>query len=97
MPYRTLAHPPISVWEQKVAVARLREQGWAEVDEAALFQTVAKMRAITDTAVRGSRRAGRDTARRSAASAPTARSAAAGRPPASGTVTVVDAFDVEEW
>jgi hypothetical protein len=31
VPYRTLSRPPISAWEQKAAVARLRELGRAEV------------------------------------------------------------------
>ena len=38
VPYRTLSRPPISVWEQRAAVARLREQGRAQVDEDALFR-----------------------------------------------------------
>jgi putative transposase len=33
VPYPVLSRPPISVWEHKAAVARLREQGRAEVDE----------------------------------------------------------------
>lgn len=31
VPYRTLAHPPISVWEHKAALARLRAAGRAQV------------------------------------------------------------------
>ena len=45
VPYRTLSRPPISVWEQKAAAARLRELGRAEVDENALFAMVEQMRA----------------------------------------------------
>src|SRR5262249_44206668 len=37
VPYRTLSRPPISIWEQQAAVARLREQGRREVDEQTLF------------------------------------------------------------
>ena len=40
VPYRTLSQPPISAWEQRAAVARLREQGRAQVDEDALFRMV---------------------------------------------------------
>ena len=47
VPYRTLSHPPISAWEQRAAVARLREQGRAQVDEDALFRMAGQMRAIT--------------------------------------------------
>src|SRR5206468_2872454 len=82
VPYRTLSHPPISVWEQKAAVARLREQGRAEVDETALFRMVAQMRAITDTATRTTRQARRDVARRTATPAP--RQQARPVPPADG-------------
>ena len=64
--YRTLSRPPISVWEQQATVARLREQGRAEVDENALFAMVKRMRQITDTAAASTRKARRDLQRRSA-------------------------------
>ncbi|MFL6115734.1 MAG: transposase, partial [Catenulispora sp.] len=66
VPYRTLSRPPISVWEQQAAVARLREQGRAEVDENTLFAMVERMREITDTATATTRKARRDHQRRSA-------------------------------
>ena len=50
VPYRTLSHPPVSVWEHRAALERLREQGRAQVDEDALFRMVESMRAITDAA-----------------------------------------------
>ncbi|WP_436847536.1 Mu transposase C-terminal domain-containing protein [Streptomyces aureus] len=64
VPYRTLSRPPISAWENKAAVARLREAGRAEVDENALFGMVARMREITDTAAAATRWARRDPQRR---------------------------------
>jgi putative transposase len=64
--YRTLSRPPISAWEQKAAVARLRELGRAEVDENALFAMVEQMREIADTAAATTRKARRDRERRSA-------------------------------
>jgi putative transposase len=64
VPYRTLAHPPVTVWEQRVAVARLREQGRVQVDETALFRMVEQMRTITDTAAATTRQARRDVGRR---------------------------------
>ncbi|MGY0063751.1 Mu transposase C-terminal domain-containing protein [Streptomyces sp. LZ34] len=67
VPYRTLSRPPISAWEQKAAVARLRELGRAEVDEDALFAMVAQMRQITETASAVTRKARRDRQRRSEA------------------------------
>ena len=64
VPYRTWSRPAISVWEQQAAVARLREQGRAEVDENALFAMVARMREITEEAAATSRRARRNAERR---------------------------------
>ncbi|WP_227463051.1 MULTISPECIES: Mu transposase C-terminal domain-containing protein [Nocardia] len=61
VPYRTWSRPAISVWEQTAAVARLREQGRAEVDENALFAMVEQMRHITDDATATSRKARRNT------------------------------------
>jgi putative transposase len=49
VPYRTLSRPPISVWKQQAAVARLRELGRAEVDEQALFTMVERMRERSPT------------------------------------------------
>ena len=70
VPYRTLSHPAVTLWEQRRAVARLRERGRARVDEAAVFRTIEQMRAITATAARERRRARRDGARRAHLPAP---------------------------
>ncbi|GAA1662396.1 DDE-type integrase/transposase/recombinase [Kribbella alba] len=64
VPYRVLSRPPISIWEQQAAITRLRQQGRADVDEQALFATVAQMREITDTAAATTRKARRDRERR---------------------------------
>ncbi|TMR90658.1 Mu transposase C-terminal domain-containing protein [Nonomuraea basaltis] len=72
VPYRTLSRPPISVWEQRAAIARLREQGRAQVDENALFAMVVQMRQITNDAAAKTRRARREVERRSATPAPQA-------------------------
>jgi putative transposase len=64
VPYRTLSRPPISAWEHKAAVRRLRELGRAEVDENAVFAMVTQMREITDTAVATARKIRRDRQRR---------------------------------
>lgn len=65
VPYRTLSRPPISVWEQQAAAARLRELGRAEVNENALFAMVEQMRQVTEQAAARTRRARRDLDRRS--------------------------------
>jgi putative transposase len=98
VPYRTLSHPPISLWEHRAAVAQLREQGRAQVDEQALFAMVEQMRTITDTAAKTTRRARRNTERRTSTPA---RAAQAPLPPAcpeAGVRTAAEPFAViEQW
>ncbi len=101
VPYRTLSHPPISVWEQRAAVARLRELGRAQVDEDALFRMVEQMRVITDAAAKTTRKARRDVERRSA-TAPESRRPVPGAPPScpddTATAATAAPFEViEEW
>lgn len=81
VPYRTLSRPPISVWEQKAAVRRLRELGRTEVDENALFAMVTQMREITDTAVTTTRKVRRDLQRRAEASLRPQPAAVSPKPP----------------
>ena len=64
IPYRTLSHPAITLWEQRQALAHLRQLGREQVDEAALFRMIRKMRDIVDTAQKTTRKARRDTERR---------------------------------
>ncbi|WP_434094493.1 Mu transposase C-terminal domain-containing protein [Nonomuraea dietziae] len=103
VPYRTLSRPPISVWEQRAAIARLRQDGRAQVDENALFAMVEQMRQITETAAAKTRRARREVERRSATPAPRAASPAPlppTSPPVEGCVDdePVRPFEViEQW
>ncbi len=100
VPYRTLAHPPVTLWEQRAAVDRLREQGRGQVDEAALFGMVEQMRAITDTAAATTRRARRDAQRRVEAPAARAETIGGGvRPPdpASPAPAAEPFAVIEEW
>jgi putative transposase len=62
--YRDLRRPPISLWEHRLALKRLREDGRAQVDEAAIFRTIEIMRGIADEAVRASKTARRQRERR---------------------------------
>ncbi|TWB86828.1 putative transposase [Bradyrhizobium macuxiense] len=62
--YRDLRRPPISLWEHRLVLKRLREEGRALIDEAAIFNAVDAMRAIADDAVRTSKRARRQRERR---------------------------------
>jgi putative transposase len=67
VPTRDLSRPAISLWEHRLAARRLRERRRGEVDEAALFAAVEEMRAVERDAVRLTRGARRDRARRAAA------------------------------
>ena len=48
--YRDLRRPPISLWEHRLALKRLREDGRAQVDETEIFRAIEAMRAIADEA-----------------------------------------------
>ncbi len=65
VPFRTLSHPPITKWEHRAALSRLRELGKTQVDEAAIFGAITQMRTITDTATKETRAARRNKNRRS--------------------------------
>ena len=62
--YRDLRRPPISLWEHRLALKRLREEGRSHVDEAAIFRTIEAMRGIADEAVLASKTARRQRERR---------------------------------
>jgi len=51
IPYRDVRRPPITLWEQRLALKRLREEGRSHVDESAIFRTIETMRKIADEAV----------------------------------------------
>jgi putative transposase len=62
--YRDLRRPPISLWEHRLALKRLREEGRAQMDEAAIFRTIEIMRTIANEAVATSKTARRQRERR---------------------------------
>lgn len=62
--YRNLRRPPISLWEHRLALKRLREEGRSHVDETAIFRTIECMRAIAAAAVNTSKAARRQHERR---------------------------------
>eukprot|EP01012_Entosiphon_sulcatum_P017286 TRINITY_DN22078_c0_g2_i1.p1 TRINITY_DN22078_c0_g2~~TRINITY_DN22078_c0_g2_i1.p1 ORF type:complete len:560 (+),score=47.22 TRINITY_DN22078_c0_g2_i1:103-1782(+) len=64
VPYRTLAHPAVTLWEQREALTRLRQRGREQVDESALFRMISQMREIVTTAQKATRKARRDANRR---------------------------------
>jgi putative transposase len=59
IPYRTLSHPAVTLWEQRQALAKLRQQGREQVDESALFRMIGQMREIVTTAQKATRKARR--------------------------------------
>lgn len=65
VPYRTLSNPSITVWEQRKARERIRQQGREKVDEQAIFQAVREMRKISEKAQKTKKTARRANARRS--------------------------------
>lgn len=64
VPYRTISHPAVTLWEHRQALVRLRQQGHDQVNEEALFRTIDQMREITAAAQRATRRSRRDLQRR---------------------------------
>ena len=64
IPYRMLSHPAITLWEQRQALARLRQRGRKQVDEWSLFRIVKQMRDIVTTAQKITRKTRRDVDRR---------------------------------
>ena len=44
--YRDLRRPPISLWEHRLALKRLRDEGRAEVDEDAIFRAIERCAAL---------------------------------------------------
>ncbi len=64
IPYRTLSHPAITLWEQRQALERLRQKGREQVDEYSLFRMVKQMRDIITTAQKTTRKARKDADRR---------------------------------
>jgi putative transposase len=62
--YRNLRRPPISLWEHRLALKRLREEGRQTVDENTIFRAIETMRSIADEATNASKIARRHRERR---------------------------------
>jgi len=62
--YRNLRRPPITLWEQRLALKRLREAGHSQVDESAIFRTLEIMRKIADEAITATKTLRRQRERR---------------------------------
>jgi putative transposase len=55
IPYLDLSFPPISLWEQREAMKRLRECGRRGIDERLLFSTILEQRKLIESARRTAR------------------------------------------
>lgn len=64
IPYRSIFRPPVTLWEHRVAMEKLRSRGREEVNETAIFSLIEQMREITDNAAKERKRARRDRNRR---------------------------------
>lgn len=102
--YRDVRRPPISLWEHRRALKRLREEGYAHVDEGSIFRTVERMREITDAANSATKGARRERERRPRAAARVAAERDPASLPTAPSLSSNDAesatsglFSVEEW
>lgn len=63
IPYRSMENPAITLWEQRQAVKRLREQGRDQIDEVSLFRMIDQMREIVRDAQKATKRSRRNNER----------------------------------
>jgi putative transposase len=63
IPYRNLGAPPISLWEQREAMKRLRTEGRRLVDERLIFETALAQRKLVDSARKSTTRKRRNNER----------------------------------
>lgn len=62
--YRDLRRPAISLWEHRLALTRLRDEGRAEINEDAIFTAIVAMRGIAERASAETKTARRQRERR---------------------------------
>jgi putative transposase len=104
IPYRMLNRPAMTLWEHRESVRRLKQEGRAKVDEAAIFRTLEQMREMTQTAQARTKAARRRQARIENALSATGFPVTPG-PESSPEPREVDALpfaaipfeDIEEW
>ncbi len=63
VPYRTLSHPAISLFEHRLALKRLKDNGKQHVQESSLFRAIDEIRGIVKTAASTTRSIRRNRAR----------------------------------
>ncbi len=63
VPYQAIGNPAITLWEHKLAIRRIKEEGRKTVSEEDIIKVIEKMRMITTEAVAKSKSARRKTER----------------------------------
>jgi putative transposase len=96
IPYRNLGAPPISLWEQREAMKRLRTEGHRLVDERLIFDTAMMQRKLVDSA-RKSTRKRRNKERRQHLQATNTDTQASSDLAQSSSYSPLPPFEVEEW
>ncbi|MFA6412379.1 MAG: Mu transposase C-terminal domain-containing protein [Syntrophales bacterium] len=64
IPYRDNTRPPISVWELRSILKKLKEEGRKNINEGLIFEAYQRMREIEDRAVKDTKKTRRDKQRR---------------------------------
>jgi putative transposase len=91
IPYRDRTRPPVSRWEIQAAEKRLRETGYARVDEVLIFQAVEEMRKLEQESEQKTKKARR--AREMRHKPPRQPSATPGKPgPTAGAIAETDQY-----
>ena len=96
IPYRDLGAPPLSLWEQREAIKRLRADGRRLVDERLIFETALAQRALVESARKATRKRrteGRHPLRQRTAAA----TSGAGDSAPASDFGDLPPFRVEEW
>ncbi|MEX1222407.1 MAG: Mu transposase C-terminal domain-containing protein [Idiomarina sp.] len=68
VPYRNMTHRSITLWEIKKAHERLREEGYANIDEDMIFDAIERMEKITQAAIETTKSARKTVTRKKVAS-----------------------------
>jgi putative transposase len=98
VPYRNyLGRPPISLWEQRAVLARLRAAGRATVNEAAIFAAITRQRALVEGARGATEAVRRDQPTTGSALAAGAVHDQDSGGEAAGEAPALPVYDVEEW
>jgi len=92
IPYRDLGLPPITLWEHREAMKRLKQEGRQAVDEQTIFDTILKQRKLIESARRTTRQ--RRMAERVRPRAASVRNPAVSAEPEEAELPP---FKVEEW